>query len=262
MALKKLPYRKLDVLLTRYLSTEEDARTAALICGLRQARVRGYLTRAELEKVSRWKSARAIHLIKNNSVALIRTATGRMLATRSERRRLEILRTLQGVSVPMASAILTLLDPRRYGVFDIHVWQLLHAMGAVRKKPDRIGLDFNNWYQFLMIIRYFAKKLHVGARDIERSLFLAHRAHQTGTLYRVGVSTKKKRDLTIDEAPMRVVNRGVTVCLFLSLVFAFAIFYLGWIDPQGAASRMALPRRSWSPAPIRASLSWCEPMMS
>jgi len=196
MALKKLPYRKLDVLLRRYLSTEEDAKTAALICELRQARVRGYLTSTELEKVCRWKSARAIRLIRNNSATLIRAATGRMLATRSERRRLEILRTLQGVSVPMASALLTLLDPRRYGVLDIRVWQLLHAMGAVRKKPGGVGFDFNNWYQFLMIIRDFAKKLHVGARDIERSLFLAHRAHQAGTLYGVGVSSKKKRNLT------------------------------------------------------------------
>ena len=183
MALKKLPYRKVGVLLTRYLSTEEDAETVALIRELRQARVRGYLTRNELEKVCRWKSARAIHLIKSNSIARIRTATRRALATKSERRRIEALMTLDGVSVPMASAILMLLQPRRYGVIDIRVWQLLYAIGAVTKKSSGVGFNFNNWYQFLMIIRYFAKKLGVGARDIERSLFLAHREFQKGTLY-------------------------------------------------------------------------------
>jgi hypothetical protein len=36
----------------------------------------------------------------------------------------------KGVSVPMASALLTLLDPKRYGVIDIRVWQLLHRMGT------------------------------------------------------------------------------------------------------------------------------------
>jgi hypothetical protein len=36
----------------------------------------------------------------------------------------------------------------------------------------------------LMIIRYFAKELRVGAHDVERSLFLAHQAYQRGTLYR------------------------------------------------------------------------------
>ena len=38
------------MLLTHYLSTEEDAKTATLIGELRQARVRGYLKRDELEK--------------------------------------------------------------------------------------------------------------------------------------------------------------------------------------------------------------------
>jgi len=36
----------------------------------------------------------------------------------------------KGVSVPMASALLTLLDPKRYGVIDIRIWQLLHRMGT------------------------------------------------------------------------------------------------------------------------------------
>jgi hypothetical protein len=183
MALKKLPYRKIRVLLTLYLSTEEDAKTATLSRELRQARVRGYLTRADLEKVCRWKSARAIRLIKNNSAAGIRTATRRALATRSERRRLEALMTLDGVSVAMASAILTLLNPRRYGVIDIRVWQLLYALGEVTKKSSGVGFNFNNWYQFLMKLRYFAKQFGVGARDIERSLFFAHQANQKGTLY-------------------------------------------------------------------------------
>jgi hypothetical protein len=65
----------------------------------------------------------------------------------------------------MASAILMLLQPRRYGVIDIRVWQLLYAMGAVTKKSSGVGFNFNNWYQLLMIIRFFAKKLGVGARD-------------------------------------------------------------------------------------------------
>jgi hypothetical protein len=184
VALKKLPFRTVKVLLKQHLSAEEDAKTAALIRELRQARLRGYLTREELEKVCRWKSARAIHLIKRNSVARVRTATRLAFATRSERRKLETLTTLDGVSVPMASAILMLLDPRRYGVIDIRVWQLLYAPGEVTKKPSGIGFDFNNWYQFLTKLRYFAKKLRVGARDIERSLFFAHQANQAGTLYR------------------------------------------------------------------------------
>lgn len=86
----------------------------------------------------------------------------------------------------MASAILMLLDPRRYGVIDIRVWQLLHAVGTVTKKPKGVGFSFANWYQFLMIIRHFAREFRVKARDVERALFLAHRDHQKGTLYTRG----------------------------------------------------------------------------
>src|SRR5882724_8997372 len=183
MALKKLPFRTVSVLLKQHLSTEEDVKTAALIRELRHARLRGYLTREDLEKVCRWKSPRAIRLIKHNSAARVRAATRLALATRSEGRRLEALRTLDGVSVPMASAILTLLNPRRYGVIDIRVWQLLYGMGAVTKNPSGVGFSFDHWHQFLMIVRQFAEEFHVSARDIERSLFSAHQAYQQGTLY-------------------------------------------------------------------------------
>ena len=80
----------------------------------------------------------------------------------------------------MASAMLMLLNPRRYGVIDIRVWQLLHALGAVTKKPRGTGFNFKNWYQFLRMIRYFAKRHGVNARDIERTLFLAHQRYQKG----------------------------------------------------------------------------------
>jgi hypothetical protein len=91
--------------------------------------------------------------------------------------------SLDGVSLPMASAVLTLLNPRRYGVIDIRVWQLLYGIGAVTKNPSGVGFTFSHWHQFLMIIRQFAEEFHVSARDIERSLFSAHQAYQKGNLY-------------------------------------------------------------------------------
>ncbi len=90
------------------------------------------------------------------------------------------------MSVPMASAILMLLNPKRYGVIDIRVWQLLHEVGTVTKNADGVGFNFKNWYQFLVVLRYFAKKLGVTARDIERTLFIAHKEYQVGRLYKYG----------------------------------------------------------------------------
>jgi hypothetical protein len=65
------------------------------------------------------------------------------------------------------------------------VWQVLYALGAVAQKPNGVGFTFNNWYRFLMIVRYFARKLGVDARDIERTLFIVHRTYQKGRLYRL-----------------------------------------------------------------------------
>ena len=122
MPLEDLPYASLDLLVRQHLSkTGEDPATTDLIRRLRRARARGHLTPVELQKIGNWKSPRAIRLISANNHHQVRRATQRALRTRSERIRLEALLSLSGVSVPMASAILTLLYPRKYGVLDIRV---------------------------------------------------------------------------------------------------------------------------------------------
>jgi hypothetical protein len=184
MALRKLPYSRLEPLIHKHLSIEEEESAADLIRRLRAARKRGYVTRAELEAVCYWKAPRAIQHIRSNSPARVRATTRSALATRSERRRLEALRQLKGVSVPMASARLMLLNPKRYGVIDIRVWQLLHKVGTVTKNAEGVGFTFKNWYQFLVVLRYFAKKFGVSARDVERTLFIVHKEYQAGRLYK------------------------------------------------------------------------------
>src|SRR5215217_5100580 len=113
MALKKLPYRSVEPLVRRFRSDDSEE-ALALVRELRPARARGYFTPSELQAVCRWKAPRAMKHIKANSAALVRSATTRALGTRSERQRLEALLTLRGVGVPMASAMLMLVDPRRY----------------------------------------------------------------------------------------------------------------------------------------------------
>jgi hypothetical protein len=183
MPLRSLTYDTLQPLVRQHLSTEEDSKTLKIIHDLREARRRGYLRLSELETICYWKSPRAIRHIRSNSANSVRGRTREALATRSERARLEALRSLSGVSVPMASSVLMLLDPKRYGVIDIRVWELLHKFGAVTKNPGGVGFSFSNWYQYLMIIRYFAKMFGCKARDIERTLFLAHKKFQLGQLY-------------------------------------------------------------------------------
>jgi hypothetical protein len=151
---------------------------------LGQARKRGYLTKREFLAACRWKSPRAIHLYAQNSPSKIKKESAIAFATKSEQRKLKALMTLKGVGVPMASAILTLTNPRRYGVIDIRVWQLLFDLGSVQTKPRGVGFNFKNWYEFLITLRSYARELGVTVRCVEHSLFRYHQKVQTGVLYK------------------------------------------------------------------------------
>jgi hypothetical protein len=190
MPLQKIPYDRLEPLIKDHLDTDEDDGTAQLINEMKSAKKRGHLLKSELEKICKWKSPRAIKLIKSNSEKTINKATKDAFATRSEKRKIELLTQLNGVSVPMASSILMLLDPKRYGVIDIRVWELLHKLGTMTSNPKGVNFKFNEWYRYLVIIRHFAKKFDVSARDIERTLFYVHQEYQKGNLYD-NLTTKK-----------------------------------------------------------------------
>lgn len=174
----------LRALLRSHVSEKEAPKTLALIKCLRPARTRKYLTKRELVWICRWKSARAIRLIRSNTHHRIREATSTVFATRSEQKRLTALLGLRGVSIPMASAILMLLSPRRYGVIDIRVWQLLHEFGLVTENPAGTGFTASQWSSFLSIIRAFSTELGVSARDVERTFFNFHQSRQKDVLYR------------------------------------------------------------------------------
>jgi hypothetical protein len=177
------PRPTLESLLTGRAIAGEDAGTSALIERLRPARARGHFTRGELLLVARWKSPRALPLVASNSPARVRRATTAALRAESERERLESLVALHGVSVPTASAALTLIDPERYGVIDIRVWRLLHSVGAVDQNPRGANFTAAQWERFLAVIRGLATRHAVQARAIERTLFAIHVESHTGRLY-------------------------------------------------------------------------------
>ena len=183
MPLKRVPYRSLRALLRRELVTEEHPPTAALIRRLAPVKTRGWFTRAEFLLMCRWKSPRARRHYERNTPAQIRRAAAAALGARSERERIEQLTALLGVSVATASAILTLIDPRRYGVLDIRCWQLLFSIRSVGGNPRGRAFTAGQWEQYLKRLRGHARALGVPARMIEYTLFHCHRRLQRGRLY-------------------------------------------------------------------------------
>ncbi len=184
MALGRLPAESLETLIRHHLTREEDAATSALIARFRPARERGYLTKSELAAACRWKSPRTSGQVGQNSAQRIRRATAQSMNAVTERERMASLLTLRGVSVPSGSAVLTMLDPERYGVIDIRAWQVLHRVKLVGGAQSGTGLSVANWEAFLAAIRTLAATLRATPRDIERALFYVHRDFQKDTLYR------------------------------------------------------------------------------
>jgi len=183
MALRRLSRRALSAHLGVLPVPAEDPATAALIARLAGVRRRGAFTRAELLVMASWKSARARPHYARNSPALVRAVSRAALSTRSERDRMGHLTRLAGVSIPVASAILTLIDPRRYGVLDIRVWQLLHALDPTIGNPRGRGFTVAHWERYLTRLRAEARRRGVTARAMEWALFHGHRALQRGRLY-------------------------------------------------------------------------------
>lgn len=183
MPLRPLRYPTLEALLRAELVRAEHPPTAALIRDLAGVRARGVFTREEFRRMCRWKSPRARRLWEANSADRVRAVSRAVLATRSEQRRMQLLTSLRGVGVPIASAILTLVDPRRYGVLDIRAWQLLFALHSVAANPRGQGFTVAQWQQYVLALRHHARRLGVTARAIEYTLFECHRKFQQGTLY-------------------------------------------------------------------------------
>lgn len=177
------PNSTLEQLVARYLSTEEWPGTNALINEFRAVKKRGWLTKEDLVKVCYWKSPRAIHYINANSPTFIKKITTTALNSRNETEIITTLTQLKGVSIPMASALLTLVNPKRYGVMDIRVWELLYQLKEVHTNPGASSFKITEWLQLLTILRVYAKKFKVTVRDVERTLFTVHQQHQEGLLY-------------------------------------------------------------------------------
>jgi len=198
----RVPFGSLTALLRAVPLSPEDPGTAALMERLRPVRRAGEFDRAAFLAMCRWKSPRALPHYRRHPAATVRRMARAVLATRSERRRLALLTALRGVSVPTASAILTLIEPRRYAVLDIRVWQLLHALGAVEACPAGRGFGAAQWEQFLGLLRAQARALGTTPRLVELTLFHYHRTVQTGRLYEAAVP-RRRSPTTVKTAPPR-----------------------------------------------------------
>lgn len=124
----------------------------------------GAYTLRDVEEIFRWKTkGRGISRLCSNTEAEIRDALTLATAAKTERAAMSVLRGLQGVDTPVASAFLMAIDPKRYTVIDFRALEALGYEGGDR--------SVNLYLNYLNTCRELAKKHKVSLRDLDRALW-------------------------------------------------------------------------------------------
>lgn len=165
------------------LNTPETEEAKNLIEQLKEVKQKGFFTKDQFYKVVMWKSPRPKRYYLGNSEDKIIQISKSVLNSNSENEKIILLTFLKGVSIAVASALLTIINPKDYGIIDIRVWQLLYLYGELKIKPKGQGFNFEDYQKYLLILRKYAKQFNIGVRDVERIFFFHHKEIQEGNLY-------------------------------------------------------------------------------
>ena len=158
-----------------HLTDKEKAREEKIINDAAPAFTeRGKLTRDELILVCRWKSPRSTHYAQDegNDDNFVGQVTSIALGQgTSERLRIQVLRILEGVEWPTASAILHFAFPDRYPILDFRaLWSL--------QKDEPKSYTFEFWKCYADFCREYARNHNVSMRTLDRALWTYSRANQ------------------------------------------------------------------------------------
>ena len=113
------------------------------------------------------RKKRVMDLLAKNTDEKIRNVSNQFFSITSndDSYKVHTLNMVYGVGPALASTILTFINPKEYGVFDIHVWREL--FGEEPKGLFRTA----NYLKVLVELRKIAKKHQLDVRIVEKALF-------------------------------------------------------------------------------------------
>jgi hypothetical protein len=126
---------------------------------------RGWYTRGEFLRVTRWKTQRSKSLCESNDEATVEEVTGLALSTPEERLRIEAFTRLRGVGYPTASVLLHFARPDLYPIID---YRALWSLGV--EKPPR-SYSFAYWRAYVEECRSPRTEAKVDMRTLDRGLW-------------------------------------------------------------------------------------------
>jgi len=145
---------------------------------------RGHIRRDEFRDIAEWKSPRQKSRYKNNKQIEVEVATSTAIsAYPNVEQQVSALVDLNGVGVPVASAILTVVFPQDYGVLDYRAWRAAEwfDQGSVSFNSYDGYVDFldnfrnyattDAYKSYLNKIRSIANAQAVSAREVDMALW-------------------------------------------------------------------------------------------
>jgi hypothetical protein len=131
----------------------------------------GSRDRADLFAIFEWKTrGRGRSRPARNGDAEIADALGLAVAARTERAAIAVLTGLAGVEVPVASAVMTAIDPERFTILDFRaLWSL-----GIERATYSVGF----YLEYLAACRRIAAAAGTDLRTLDRALWQYSRDHQ------------------------------------------------------------------------------------
>lgn len=144
-------------------------------------RRRGYLLKDEFKSICLWKTTRQKKAYEEDSEEEIKTYTQKAINASTDKDKVESLINLNGVGIPVASAILTVIDPAKYCVIDFRAWRALKWLQGINfssyENYSKFLDDYRNYgtlriyRSFIEEIRGIAKKNNQTPRQVEMALW-------------------------------------------------------------------------------------------
>ncbi len=133
----------------------------------------GYFTKEQLLELCQWKSPRAAPKAEINEDDFVQEVSRISLVTENERLRIEVLTLLNGVSWPIASAILHFYVSNTYSILDVRaLWSLQCEVRG------NYQYNYNLWSRYVNYCRQTAAAAGVTVRILDKALWQYSKEHQ------------------------------------------------------------------------------------
>ena len=166
---------------------------------------KNFLTKEDLIKIVKWKfhkgleknRERAINFLEQMDGLEIEKITREAFEIEEESKKIRKLCKIKGVGISLASCILTFHNPKKYCVFNTHVYDEIFK---IETRPNNIFSIPDYYLDVLNEIRKFSEKYNLKVRDVGKALFKKKCEESKSNNTRI-------KDISQDERPREKLER-------------------------------------------------------